>query len=157
MFTYFYSAPALTLDSIEHLIGLIPTGRHDERLNADRFTVREIIAHLADFEPIFRSRIQHAIDQPGYVITPVDEDLRAREMNYAGLPVAGSLAKFKHERLETIALIEKMPEEVLRNPVRHPQYGEVTVADLVWLLAAHDSYHVQQLVLYIAPKTAATW
>ena len=46
---------------VARLVEQIPAARYDERTNPSRFTLREAVAHLADWEPILRDRIARAL------------------------------------------------------------------------------------------------
>src|SRR5580658_3284647 len=83
---------------IELLLKQIPPAMWDTALDPDRFTVREVIAHLADWEPIMRHRIQLAVDAPGSTIEAHDEGQMAVDNGYDRLDPAEQAELFRHER-----------------------------------------------------------
>lgn len=125
----------------------------DLRLEPDRFTPREVIAHLADWEPLFRGRIEAGLRNDGIVVAVHDEGLRAEELDYASWDVAESLAKFAQERAETAALVRSLPSDAAERTFRHPERGELTVRDQVEMLFGHDMYHLEQLAAYLSAAT----
>ena len=70
-----YLLPALPMGPVivARLLEEIPHARLDEAMQEGRFTAREVIAHLADWEPIMRERILLARDAPGATIAVLDE------------------------------------------------------------------------------------
>ncbi len=142
---------------LERLVALIPPSRYDESLGEDRFTVREVIAHLADWEPIFRSRIEQAIQEPGTWIRTFDEGQRSIDLNYAATDIHVSLATLKRERAETSKLIRALPKEEFAKTLEHPEQGTISLDDIANMQMGHDLYHIEQLTEYLAEKVAGTW
>lgn len=117
----------------------IPTG-------PGRFSPREVIAHLADWEPILRDeRIRVGLEAPGSFIQSHDEGERATTQNYAAWQVPETLAKFAAERAKTVELVRGIPQSAWSNEVIHAQRGSETLGAVANFLLGHDLYHVQQL------------
>ncbi len=134
---------------LERLIRLIGPDRLDTPLEADRFTPREIIAHLADWEPIMMSRIQQALDNPGSTVQVWDEGEMAIQNRYSDTNIDEQLMKYAAHRAETIALLEKLNADQLKRTIVHPERGAMTVDDQACLLLGHDAYHIEQLSAYL--------
>lgn len=131
------------------LIERIDPAQHDERLDPERFTLREVLAHLADWEPIFRARIQQGVSQPGSSLVAYDEDERAHSHRYAELSVEGSLRQWTAEREKTVALVASILREDFEHVVLHPERGPMSVADLAGFIPNHDLYHLEQVSGYL--------
>ncbi len=114
-----------------------------------RFSPREVIAHLADWEPILRARIRSAMDQPGCTISAYDEGERALTLGYANWSVEKSIEMFKSERFETVDLVVSCSPALYRNFVIHPERGEQSLIDLANIMVGHDMYHIEQLSHYL--------
>ena len=145
------------MTTLLRLMKLIPAARWDEALAPDRFTPREVIAHMADWEPIFQERIVGALNTPNFVIQPHDETERAATFQYARQDVPGSMAKFKAAREKTLEIVGTLTEEQLRIPVTHPELGSMQLVDLVHMLSGHDDYHLDQLSEYLEETAVGTW
>lgn len=143
----FYVARGLALNptSIGTMLDLIPPDQVDARPDPERFTVREVIAHLADFEPVFRGRIERALNEENPQVELVDEDKRVVDGNYAGRGVEEWFILFAHERAQTVDLIEGLTPEQLKRTMSHPTLGTVTVEQKAALILGHDAYHLEQL------------
>lgn len=154
---YTLKAPLLSLPTIERILKLIPEAHYDDLTDPDRFTLREALAHLADWEQIFFERIQGAIREDHYVVVPLDENVRSVTEKYAEQPVGISMALFRARREATMAYVRGLTPEQSEKPLTHPELGPMRVSDLVDLLALHDLYHIEHLTQYLESKTAGTW
>lgn len=157
MHPYLKLAPARNVRTIERLLRQIAPARLDERLDPERFNPREVIAHLADWEPILRDRIVSVLTHEHFVITPYDESQRAIDNHYAKADITISLATWKRERAETMRVIQPIEGNDYRRPYVHPELGDGQLVDLIAMLGCHDAYHIEQLSEYLEEKTAGTW
>lgn len=119
----------------------------DEPSSQGRFSPREVIAHLADWEPILREeRIVAPLASPGLTVAAYDEGELAERNNYAAKDPHEQAALYAVERQKTVTLLKSLTEEQWRVSMKHPERGEMTVYDMANLLVGHDMYHVEQLV-----------
>ena len=157
MHRYVVDSMLFAPQTIERMLRQIPESRLDERPTAERFTPREAIAHLADWEAIFLSRMQTAVEIPGSTVILFDEGELAVENNYGAQHVFESLARFQRCRAETVAWLQGLSPEQFRRHVVHPEKGQQTVDDLVAFTYAHDAYHLEHLAQFLGERTAGTW
>ena len=134
---------------VERLISAISPSQYDVALAPDRFTIRELIAHLADWEPILRSRIELIRDHPGSTIVMYDEDQRAVDNDYSSQSIEEALSTWKEERHQTADVIRALDDADLLKPYKHPERSQETLSDLVHFLIGHDLYHIEQLTEYL--------
>lgn len=133
---------------IATLLAQIPASRYDEA-EPDRFTIREVIAHMADVETMFRTRITAGRDAPGSSVELWDEDQRAIDLDYASQPVEASLEKWRSERKVTKQLIFSLSDSEMEGWVSHPTSGRQTIVDLITFILGHDLYHIDQIAGYL--------
>jgi hypothetical protein len=155
----FYLFPGLEFGPriVERLVQQIPVGRYDEKTNPDRFTLREAVAHLADWEPILRGRIEQAIAQPDSAVQGIDEGIRAEELNYGEWDVQEQLAVFSAERAKTIAYLRTLTPEDWGKAIVHNEKGRQTAMDQANQFLGHDLYHIDHLTEFFGEKVAGTW
>lgn len=148
-----YLVPGLLTggELIAQLARDLPESLYDLDLGKDRFSPREIIAHLADWEPILRARVELAINSPGATIQAHDEGQRAIDQNYAGQDFIECVVRFQQERARTAALAQTTPEDRLAQVVHHPESGPMSGFDLLAFIPGHDLYHIQQLYSLLTP------
>ncbi len=134
---------------IRRLVGLIPDSMHDTALADDRFTVREVVAHLADWEALFRGRMETAFASPGSSIVVHDEGDRAVELKYAQSDIWKQLDLYTAERAKTQAFLNTLSKEQFDLTYIHPAFGTMIIEDQANMLIGHDMYHVEQLTAYL--------
>ncbi len=154
---YLMIALPLAPNIFSRLFDQISEARFDERQDPDRFTPREIIAHLADWEPIVRARMQSAVDNPGGPIEAFDEGKMAVDNNYRSKDIHAELANFAKERQETVTFLGLVPIEHWTQTFLHPERGPVSFSDQANMLLGHDTYHIEQLCGFLGPKMVSTW
>ncbi len=134
---------------VERLIRCIDPSKRDLALIADRFTPREVIAHLADWEPILLARMQQGRAQPGSTVEAWDEGDMAIAHDYKNSDIDAQLVLFAAHRAQTIAFVESLTADDLPRTVIHPEKGVMTLNDQANLLVCHDMYHIDQLSAYL--------
>ncbi len=154
---YMIKGAKASATTIERLMTLIPATRWDERIHEDRFTPREVVAHMADWEAIFFERILKGTQVVGYVIQPHDESERAAALKYHEQDVPGAMKRFIAARARTLEFAAELTPQQLRIEVTHPELGTLTVSDLVNMLTGHDAYHIDQLTEYLVESAVGTW
>src|SRR5262245_24073794 len=93
----------------------IPSSRSNEAIDPERFTPREVIAHLADWEPIDRDRLASAVERPGSTIQPYDEVQMGIDHDYAHSDVAAQLERYTNEREVTAQYVRRLtPEDMTK-------------------------------------------
>jgi len=142
-----YLMPALELSPrlIARLFSQIPKERWDVPVEPDRFTPREVIAHLADWEPIMLGRMKSAAAHPGAAIEVFDEGQMVVENDYRGSNPDVQLKLFAERRAGTIAWLRALPQEAWSRSFLHPERGLQTIEDQANLFVGHDMYHGEQL------------
>lgn len=134
--------PTILADSLRRMT----EAKWDIRPDPDRFTPREVIAHMADWEPIMRARIQSGVDQPGSTVYGLDEGVIAIERDYAHQDVESNIAKFIAERAITIEYLKGLSDDQWASHFIHSEIGRVTAYDYANTMVCHDVYHVEQLL-----------
>lgn len=154
-----YLLPGLELSpkAFERIVSQIPQKRYDELTDPNRFTLREAIAHLADWEPILRGRIEAGIKQNGAAVQGIDESARAAEQKYENWDVKESLRIFAQERAKTAAYLKSFSPEQWESTVHHNEKGLLTAYDQANMLLGHDIYHFEHATQFVGEKVAGTW
>ena len=131
------------------MFGRISPSCYDERLAPDRFTLREVVAHLADLEPVIKWRMELALSSPGAEIPNWDQDAEALAKNYSTWEVPATLELFANERAKTVELFESLSDEETRMPLQHPILGVISIFDIASFTLGHDCYHFEQVSHYL--------
>ena len=146
---YLLAAIPLGPRIVQRILARFDAEDADTVFEEDRFTIREVIAHLADWEPLFRGRMELALAEPGAAIVTYDEGERAVERNYASLDVDVQFAIYAAEREKTVAFLKSLNRSDFRLEYIHPTLGPTVLEDQANMLLGHDLYHVEQLTAYL--------
>jgi len=114
-----------------------------------RWSVHEIVVHLADAEVVFAYRLRMMIAAPGVRLQAFDQDGWANSMQYGRLDLAGALDRFDTLRRSNLELIAnlKAPEQAFG---LHAERGREDAALLLRLYAGHDLNHLTRIEAMVA-------
>lgn len=122
------------------------TGKQLTRRPApDKWSVAEILAHLADAELAISWRLRQVLANNAIPIQAYDQDLWARTFNYARRDPRQSLANFRVLREANLALLKSVPRKLWENYGVHAERGNESVNHVVKMVAGHDLNHLQQI------------
>jgi hypothetical protein len=111
----------------------------------DKWSVAEIMAHLADAEIAISWRLRQVLSSNGVAIEAYDQDSWARTFNYVRRDPRQSLESFRILRGNNIALLKTVPRKLWDNYGVHSERGNESVAHIARLVAGHDVNHLQQV------------
>jgi uncharacterized damage-inducible protein DinB len=108
-----------------------------------KWSVREIVAHLADCELVFGFRLRQTLAMNVPVIQPFDQDDWAAR--YAGYDLPVALEMFRAARAWNLKLIGAASEADFAREMTHPERGTMTFGTVVETMAGHDLNHLGQV------------
>jgi len=116
-----------------------------QRPAPDKWSVAEILAHLADAELAISWRLRQVLSNNAIPIQAYDQDLWAKTFNYARRDPRQSLANFRSLREANLALLKSVPRKLWENYGVHAERGNESVNHIVKMVAGHDLNHLQQI------------
>lgn len=140
--------------AVARLLRVFPKDRLDERLETNRFTAREVLAHLADIEEVHLGRMRKAIQEPGYKMVPINVDERVVEHHYNEKDPYHEGEVFESRRIMTLDFLRDLTDEQLHTKCFDPKGEEIDVLSYAASMIAHDMYHLEQLTAYLANEAA---
>lgn len=140
----------------DHVLSTTPTaireaiaGMSDEALSepetSGKWSVRQVLRHLADSEIVWGYRLRLVLAQDRPRLTGYDQDAWADRLGYADAPVADSLDEFDMTRAGNLRLLERASPQDLRRVGLHDERGEESVEHMIRLYAGHDLLHLAQI------------
>jgi hypothetical protein len=111
----------------------------------DKWSVTEILAHLADTELVQGFRLRMILGASGTPIQGFDQDEWARYSDYAKHDPALSLEAYRVTRERTVRLLESLPREAWERYGMHSERGKETVARVTEMMAGHDLNHLKAI------------
>jgi DinB superfamily len=111
----------------------------------EKWSIAEILAHLADGEVVASWRFRSIIGQNGVSVQAYDQDAWAKAFNYLNRDAKLSLEVFRILREDNLAMLKSLPRETWENYGMHQERGKETVAQLARMFAGHDMNHALQV------------
>ena len=114
-----------------------------------RFTLRETMAHLADWDEIFLKRAQATLKGEATVADP-DSGKVAEEKRYRLLDPHDSVRRYAQARYKLVQYFRELkPDDWTRSTV-HPRHGEMTMEVQAVHVLGHDGYHMDAVTSMMA-------
>jgi hypothetical protein len=145
---------ATTAKKLARLLNRAAAAQLRKRPAPDKWSVVEILAHLADTEIVTGWRIRSILGAPGTPIQAFDQDAWVVAGHYAKRDPRKCAELFRVTREANLALLKSLAPEQWKHHGMHAERGEETVEHLVGLMAGHDLNHVQQMERILAAKRA---
>ena len=111
----------------------------------DRWSIAEILAHLADAALVIGYRIRLILASNGTTIQAFDQDAWAKTFNYGRRDSKISLETFRFLRENNLRLLNSVPRPSWENYGLHQERGKESVAHLMKMMAGHDLNHLLQI------------
>lgn len=134
----------------EGLIASAPAGAMQWRETPDAWTPVEVLAHLADGEITdWMPRVERILAGGGRFAPYDREGGFARYRGWSAEALVGEFGQLRRANLEKLDRLE-LTAPHLRLTGEHPEFGTVTLEQLIATWAAHDMAHVVQLSRILA-------
>jgi DinB superfamily len=112
----------------------------------NKWSVLEILGHLADMEIVLGYRMRQMLADTKPVIAPLDQDAWARNLNYLDSPLAELVAFYGIARHHNLRLLRSVKLADLSKSAYHPEMQrEMTVAEIVERISVHGTNHLGQI------------
>jgi uncharacterized damage-inducible protein DinB len=110
-----------------------------------KWSIIEILTHLADDEIATYWRYRQMIEHDGVPLSGFDQELWAMLGSYQSWGSDEALALFRLLRNANLRMLESLSPEQWERSGNHAERGRLTVADLARHMAAHDINHLRQI------------
>jgi hypothetical protein len=120
-------------------------GEEEDFQPAGKWSIRQIIAHLADAEMVAAQRLRQIIAEDNPTLSAFDQDAWARNLDYARRKPKQSLESFRRTRAENYELLKGVPESAFARAGNHTERGRITLRELTELVAQHAENHARQM------------
>src|SRR5215468_8339563 len=134
------------------LVNGIPEPELSQRPLPEKWSVSEIIAHLAEDELATSWRYRQMIENNGCALASFDQDQWARLGDYRSWKSADALDMFRLLREANLRMLSRLTEEEWERYGVHAERGRISVRDLARHMAGHDMNHVDQIRSILGKK-----
>jgi len=136
---------AATAETLARLIAGASTTDLRRRPAPQKWSVSEILAHLADAEIVGAFRIRFILGSPGSPIVAYDEARWAATGHYDRRDPFRSLEQFRILRAANLSLLESLEPDQWKQCGIHSERGQESIELIVRMFAGHDINHLRQI------------
>ncbi len=117
-----------------------------------KWSIAEIVAHIADTELVGGYRIRAILGAPGGPIIGFDQDVWVTALHYDKRDLKKSFEQYRTLREANLALLKSLTPEQWKYSGMHNERGEESVETIVHMFAGHDLNHFQQIERILVAK-----
>jgi len=121
--------------------------RWDARPDPQRFSLREVVAHLLDYDSVSRERFERIIreDKPELA----DWNPTEAAGHYDARDPKHQIENLLVSRQELAVWLEGLSDKEWKRAGSRPRVGEISVEEGVALMLGHDAYHLEQIAAWL--------
>lgn len=116
-----------------------------------KWSTLEVVAHLADFDPIFADRMKRIIAEEKPTLMGADETKFTAALCYQDRDLEEELTIIDMTHRQLARILRKMPDSVLQRVGNHNERGPMTLEKLLTSATNHITHHAK----FIQDKRAA--
>ncbi len=131
--------------TLDRVISSVPPTVLKQRPAPGKWSISEILAHLADTELVLGFRVRFILGAPGSPIAAFDQDRWAIAGHYDKRDPRLSVATIRALREANLALLESLDPEQWKHDGIHSERGQESIEHIVRMWAGHDLNHLQQI------------
>ncbi len=143
---------AATAKKIEKLLKRVPPAKLRKRPAPDKWSITEIVTHLADTEMVGGYRMRMILATPGTPIAAFNQDVWVTSGHYDKRDARKSLEHFRALREANLALLKTLTPEQWKHHGIHAERGQESIEHMVRMFAGHDINHTKQIERIVAPN-----
>ena len=132
------------------LLAGVPDDVLHRRPAPGKWSIVEIIAHLAEDELSSSWRYRQMIEHDGVALHGFDQELWARLADYSSWTARDALDMFRLLRLANVAVLSRLSPAEWERSGNHAERGRLTVRSLAAHMAGHDRNHIEQIKRILA-------
>jgi DinB family protein len=110
-----------------------------------KWSIRQIVAHLADAEIVGTMRMRRVIAEDDPKLEAFDQNAWAANLDYARRKTSQTLETFRRMRGENYELLKELPEAAFERAGIHSERGRLTLKQLLQGYAEHAENHAAQM------------
>lgn len=128
-------------DALTHLLKELTEPQIRQRLEPDKWSIFENIAHLGRYQEVFRNRITVILqeEKPGFERYVADQD--AGFPDWLAQPFDKLSRDFHHSRNTLREAIAHLSEDQCQRVGFHPVYGAMSVTGWTEFFLLHEAHH----------------
>ena len=121
-------------------------GLNDEQLDArpiaGKWSTRQVVCHIVDFEPIYADRMKRVIAENCPTFFGGDPDIFAAGLAYGHRPVGTELELLVAVRRQMATILRELNAEDFQRMGKHSEAGPLSLETLLQRITGHVPHHV---------------
>lgn len=117
----------------------------DAKPVAGKWSTRQVVCHIADFEPIYADRMKRVIAEDEPMIMGGDPDVFASKLCYSIRDVENEIRLVQAVRQQMAAILRQVPPEGFERTGVHNHDGVLSLKTLLERITGHIPHHVQKI------------
>jgi DinB family protein len=143
---------AATPKKLQRLLGRATPSKLRKRPAPGKWSIAEIVVHLADAEIAGAWRMRLTLGSPGCPVAAFDQDSWVTALHYDKRDPRKALEQFRVMRETNLALLKTLTPEQWKHHGLHSERGPETIEHIVRMFAGHDLNHLAQIERILAAK-----
>jgi uncharacterized damage-inducible protein DinB len=139
--------PLEVIESTPPALARLIRGADEARLTRSpaigKWSIRDILSHLADCEITFAFRLRQTVAEEHHTIQPFDQEIWAQP--YGAYGAHDALDLFTMLRRWNVMFVRAVGPTALTKVVTHPERGDMTFRTILETMAGHDINHTRQI------------
>jgi len=112
----------------------------------DKWSILEILAHLADMEILYAYRSRQILADKAPAIAPIEPDDWGRHLGYIDTPASESVALSGLMRHHNLRLLRRLNAADLQKGAFHPELKrQLTLEEIMGMMVRHGPNHLEQI------------
>jgi len=140
-----------TPKKLARLVKGVRTAKLRKRPAPEKWSVAEILAHLADVEIVIGWRMRSILGAPGTPVQAYDQNSWVIAGHYEKRDPRKSIELQRVVREANLALLKWLSPEQLKQFGQHAERGQESLEHIVRMVAGHDINHIQQIERILTP------
>lgn len=132
-------------DLLVNKLAQIPIQAIHFKPSNDKWSINEIIVHLADCEANGFIRAKKIIAEPGAKSTVCEQQVWADALHYNRMDLNDALELIKLLRKNLHALLTLTDKETWNNYIINPEFGKITLQQWISNYVDHVDLHIKQM------------
>jgi hypothetical protein len=108
---------------------------------ADRWSISEVLSHLADCEDCLAERVRRFVLED----TPALKEYEPPAEGFSAGTPGEHLSRFAFTRKELVQFLRTLPPDIGARTAQHSQLGLITLEQMLNEWASHDLGHIRQI------------
>jgi uncharacterized damage-inducible protein DinB len=110
---------------------------------AGKMSSKEVVCHIADFEPVYADRMKRVIAEDNLPLRGGDPDVWAKALAYDARDVREELDLAEAVRKQMARILRTLPDSAWSRTGLHSEAGPLTLEELLRRITNHVPHHIK--------------